>query len=280
VNITDGDRRLLPFTTSSEYAKPEDGDPHYDEIENKRDAYFGNLNDEINDELFYPTLYTYFMTVDLTKFKAREFPRTKERTEIIEENKPAYEQVIIETILKYVEGVRVEEAYNDYTTLCQRCGFKGVLNINSFGRKIKDWVDKKRTNTGERYYYYVFNGEGLKHFHKFINEAKQYDKEAFGEDETKEEKNTTRPKPNISISENSVNFDPEVEIIIKKKSKKEKKEIIEQEEIIKENPEVKERREEEERRKKECSEYRENLIMDQANNKDDDFDILNLEIED
>ena len=168
VNIVDGDRRLLPFTTSNAYAKPEDNDPQYTEIEQRRTEYFDRLTDEIRDSDFYPTLYTYFMKRDVSKFQARRFPQTKERREIIEDNKPPYELFVIDRITDYINGFDTLTAYNQYVTFCNERGFKNPGNVNTFGKNIKEWVDRKRRNTGDRGYYYVMNGEGLKHFRQHL----------------------------------------------------------------------------------------------------------------
>jgi hypothetical protein len=171
VNIADGERRLLPFTTNNEYAKPKIADhteAEYDEIESKREAYFDQLNDEIHGDDFYQTLFTYFMTRDVSKFRARKFPQTQERKDIIEDNKPPYELFIIDMLERFHNGIETQTAYELYNKFCLDRGFKNIGNINTFGKNIKDWIDRTRQSKGSRSYNYKLNALGVKHFQQYI----------------------------------------------------------------------------------------------------------------
>ena len=115
-----------------------------------------------NDELF-NSLFTYYMTMDLSKYKPSTIIKTTARDEIIESGRSPYELFIREKAERVNMGVVCAKLYSAYKQFCEDNGFK-CGSINQFGAGIKQFCVKKRQGSGERKEYYKLKDEYIKPF--------------------------------------------------------------------------------------------------------------------
>ena len=140
IKITANDRRYLIIETSNKRCKDF--------------QYFKTLTAGFNKE-FYNTLFTFFMNRDISEFNPRNIPDTVERQDLIETNKTSYEMFYEENEDQFKEGWPTNHCYYEYARWAKDHGF-AVCAANTFGGKMREWVERKRCRSeGERYYVYV-----------------------------------------------------------------------------------------------------------------------------
>lgn len=130
VNVEEGDRRYVMTECSDRYKGDFD--------------YFDKLVKSF-DTAFYEHLLTFFMNKDISEFNPRKMPMTKIKKEVIESKKSCYKLFVEEYIdkLNGKEGWNCKDAFTYYVDFAKRNGFKCCAS-NTFGSKVRDYVERKR----------------------------------------------------------------------------------------------------------------------------------------
>ena len=147
VNVEEGDRRYMMTECSDKYKGDFD--------------YFEKLVNGF-DESFYEHLLTYFMNKDISDFNPRRIPMTNIKREVIESKKSCYRLFVEEYYdeMNSEEGLNCVDAYTYYIDFAKRNGFKCCAS-NTFGSKVRDYVDRKRCRVDGKREYRYFIKEGF-----------------------------------------------------------------------------------------------------------------------
>ena len=133
VRLYQGDRRYVVSETSS--ARKDDF------------AYFKALNELFRNEKFYPNLFTYFWTRDISQWNSRILPQTAARTRLIDNSKSAYELFIEENLDDFKAGISKDESYLYFKTFAKNYGFK-ECNISTYKTKMTSFCKEIRIRLG------------------------------------------------------------------------------------------------------------------------------------
>ncbi|EAX82490.1 hypothetical protein TVAG_446550 [Trichomonas vaginalis G3] len=122
MKLESSDRRYVVVRTS---------DSHMQDTE-----YFDDLAETLTSD-FYNHLFSYFMTLDISKFNPRQIPHTEERQTLLEANKSVYELFIDET-----DFVSLDERslYDEYKQYCQEYGYMAASK-RTFLANVKSLLD-------------------------------------------------------------------------------------------------------------------------------------------
>jgi hypothetical protein len=127
VKVEAADRRYLVLNCSNERVGQHE--------------YFEDSCSTFSEE-FYSNLFTFFLTMDLTRFKIKSIPMTEAKKDFTETSRPIIEVWIIEHYDDFVAGLKCSEALN----------YKPKeLRPRSFQLVLKDKYDRKKINC-ERHY--------------------------------------------------------------------------------------------------------------------------------
>jgi putative DNA primase/helicase len=171
IRLENDDRRYLVLKTSNEKCKDL--------------KYFNKLDSVMKHELFFPTLFTLFMDIDIEKFQLENVPMTEAKEDIIEASKPSWQLFFEENIDEFVEGDGYvsKDCYADYQLYCKSSGYS-PFSVVKFGTNIKKYVDiVKRKRNGKVIRYYKINCEGMKVYEQIQKEIDEIPDEAVKIDE-------------------------------------------------------------------------------------------------
>jgi len=160
IRLENGDRRYLVIKVSNK--RKEDFE------------YFGKLAKTMEHKLFYQTLFTWFLDVDLKDFNPRDIPKTEAKQDMIHASKESW-QLFFEDYIDYFKGDGwiASSCYSEYQEYCKQYGF-AAYSLTKFGIRIKRYVDiKQRKRNGQSNRYYVFNDTGTKEHNKYLEKLKE-----------------------------------------------------------------------------------------------------------
>ena len=151
---------LIMVSNNFNSAKVELGDRRYVVIE-VSDKYKGNFEYFENlcksfDNDFYNNLFTFFMKRDISKFNLRKIPMTAEREELIEASKSSYQLFYEEYSDAFVDGWVCSNCYQAYVRFAKENNFC-VCASNTFGAKMRDFVERKRKKIDGELYWMYYN---------------------------------------------------------------------------------------------------------------------------
>jgi hypothetical protein len=180
---------LMFFSNHELPIRLENGDRRYVVIKcsNKRCKdfkYFNKLHEVMEHELFYQTLFTWFLNRDIRKRNFRAIPETEAKQDMLEASKESWQHFFDDNINEFVEGDGYvsKDCYADYQTYCQDNGY-APYSLTKFGMKLKRFVDIiPRKREGKVVRFYKINDDGMKVYQKI-----QKDMEAMEEIESAKE---------------------------------------------------------------------------------------------
>jgi hypothetical protein len=141
--VSETDRRFFILDVSNEFAEPEYFDPERPAKVAARTAYFNALSDEVSQPEFYPTLFTWFMTMDLSGFDVFDVPQTHGKTRQTEAAKSAPECFIEAHAARLAQWAQVGDLHRVYTEFCKAACFTPVA-VNRFYNELEPYgVEKK-----------------------------------------------------------------------------------------------------------------------------------------
>ena len=158
--------------------------------------YFGELQKDISDPEFMPTLFTYFAKhVDISNFNPREIPVTEATTDRFEATTPPWEQFFFQNIENFVgdelravsggigDGWITTECYSSFKSFCSSKG-NSPMNDSNFGIHLKKYCKcKQRKRNGKLHRYYFFNERGLEAYNKYTTDLNNMENEEMPEPE-------------------------------------------------------------------------------------------------
>ncbi|EAX67472.1 hypothetical protein TVAG_586100 [Trichomonas vaginalis G3] len=98
--------------------------------------YFDALSECLTSD-FYNHLFSYFMTLDISKFNPRQIPHTEERQTLLEANKSVYELFVDETDFVSLDERSLYDSYKQY---CQEYGYMPASK-RTFLANVKSLLD-------------------------------------------------------------------------------------------------------------------------------------------
>ncbi|KAI5484923.1 hypothetical protein TVAGG3_0917610, partial [Trichomonas vaginalis G3] len=122
MKLESSDRRYVVVRTS---------DSHMQDTE-----YFDDLAETLTSD-FYNHLFSYFMTLDISKFNPRQIPYTEERQTLLEANKSVYELFIDENDFECLDE---RSLYDEYKQYCQEYGYMAASK-RTFLANVKNLLD-------------------------------------------------------------------------------------------------------------------------------------------
>jgi hypothetical protein len=126
--------------------------------------YFADLADVMKHELFYVTLFTWFLNRNIEKFNPRTFPVTEAKEDMLHASKESWQLFFEDNIVDFVEGDGYvsKDCYADYQAYCRTDGY-APYSLTKFGMKLKRFVDiVSRKRHGKVVRYYIVNDDGIK----------------------------------------------------------------------------------------------------------------------
>jgi phage/plasmid-associated DNA primase len=168
---------LMFFSNHELPIRLENGDRRYVVVKcsNKRCLdfkYFRKLTESMKHELFYPTLFTWFLNRDISKRDLREIPVTEAKEDMLQASKESWQLFFEDNIDEFVEGDGYvsKSCYEDYQDYCKRYGY-APYSLTKFGMKLKRFVDIiPRKREGKVVRYYKINNDGMKVWNKIQKE--------------------------------------------------------------------------------------------------------------
>lgn len=153
--IEDNDRRLVFMDVSNKYCAISDDierTPEILEKERARNEYFDALEEETKNPLFYPTMMSYFMSIDLNGWHPeRSRPQTEQKKIILERSEDPLKLFIKENIEQFIGNEPItqqstSDLYQQYKNYCAMNGHKFVSSMPTFMADLKEKYDieKKR----------------------------------------------------------------------------------------------------------------------------------------
>jgi phage/plasmid-associated DNA primase len=165
VKLEPNDRRMVVIGVSNEYAEPTPFDAKHDEKVLVRKDYFDALGAERLDPLFYPTLFTWFDTMDLAGFDPHVLPHTEAKLELAEQSKSPIERFLQDNAWKLKRWIPVEQGiFKDYMNWC-RANHEGDPGSSAhFSHELRKnyGCEGKRDSKGALL---RFTNEGQRRFH-------------------------------------------------------------------------------------------------------------------
>jgi hypothetical protein len=167
---------LMFFSNHELPIRLENGDRRYVVVKcsNKRCLdfkYFGKLAESMKQELFYPTLFTWFLN-RVIKRNLREIPVTEAKQDLLQASKESWQLFFEDNIEEFVErdGYVSKDCYADYQEYCKTNGY-APYSLSKFGMKLKRFVDIiPRKREGKVVRYYKINDDGMKVWNKIQKE--------------------------------------------------------------------------------------------------------------
>ena len=170
--IDDNDRRLVYFDVSNELAAiPEDVERSAEILEKERvrNEYFDALDKEAHDEDFYPTLFSYLLSIDVSKWDPEhDRPHTQTKTIVLERSENPLKSFVEEHIEDISnERLSTKEAHDLYKQFCVSNGHRYQSNLPNFLADLKQMfdIDRHRTSDKKRTVLYLTEAGNARYKH-------------------------------------------------------------------------------------------------------------------